>query len=647
MIAPALPSSAALSAEHAAARPVEEQAGQSAAASLSEHASAFSDSPADSLADFSSLFESESERKGGVSDESAGREDARSIELNSDNSQHRYSLRPPNNRGVPPTPVYVPDDFRRRVLSLGKEQVDVPKSHEEAMAGPHKEEWSNAETGELDVLSRFQTYEVVCEVPPGIKPIKTKWVYARKADGRYKARVVAMGNLQTEGTYFATRADVAAFRSFLLIPSLCSVLGGVHFQGDATSAFLQCGLDEVVYVESPPGTPRQIWRLLRCLYGLKQSGRQWRLAFDRVLRACGFLPSEADPAFYYLRDRAGALQSVLCVHVDDFWAWARSKLIAGEVIKDLGRHIALKIDLTPSLLLHVQVQTAKDSSIVLGQESYIIDVIKAFESVLPGIVPSRVPLQKGVYLLPGAKESDLLSDEYVHYYQALIGALNFIACRSRPDLAFAVQQFSMYMHKPTRLHWSLLSRVLGYLYRTRSSFLRYPAYKSNRKKVRLIGFSDANLPNTPDAKPTMGILWCLEVDGYLCLISWSSRKLTHVVLSTVEAELAAASEAVTEGIALRQMCLEIGLIDAADPVVLYCDNKGACDVAHNGGYYPKLKHVNRRHKFVVQAQAEHKIEVQWCAGQDQLADGLTKALGGPELDVFRAQFFAELTKQDA
>jgi hypothetical protein len=218
--------------------------------------------------------------------------------------------------------------------------------------------------------------------------------------------------------------------------------------------------------------------------------------------------------------------------------------------------------------------------------------------------------------------------------------LNYLACHSRPDISFAVQQLSIYMHKPTHLHWSVLSRVFGYLLRTRSAALRYPAHKQGEEKVVLIGFTDSNLPNTLDAKPTIGMIWCLKIGDCLCLISWRSHKLDCVVLSTLEAELAAASHGVVEGIALRKLCCEASVVKAEDKVILYIDNKAAVDVARDGGYYPRLKHVNRRHKFVVEAQEKHNISVKWCAGEEMLADPMTKALGGPELDNFRRRFFA-------
>lgn len=44
-------------------------------------------------------------------------------------------------------------------------------------------------------------------------------------------------------------------------------------------------------------------------------------------------------------------------------------------------------------------------------------------------------------------------------------------------------------------------------------------------------------------------------------------------------------------------------------------------------YYPRLKHINRNHKFIMEAAREFNIQVLWCSGQNMLADGLTKAIG--------------------
>ena len=58
----------------------------------------------------------------------------------------------------------------------------------------------------------------------GMKPTESKWVWAKKSDGRYKARVVALGFLQQYGiNFFETYADVASMNFIRLLFS-----DGVH-----------------------------------------------------------------------------------------------------------------------------------------------------------------------------------------------------------------------------------------------------------------------------------------------------------------------------------------------------------------------------------------------------------------------------------
>jgi hypothetical protein len=74
-------------------------------------------------------------------------------------------------------------------------------------------------------------------------------------------------------------------------------------------------------------------------------------------------------------------------------------------------------------------------------------------------------------------------------------------------------------------------------------------------------------------------------------------------------------------------------------IKLYVDNKAAVLAAKDGGYYPKLKHVNRKHKFIMYAAQEHNVDVCWISGEKNPADVLTKALGGPQLRAFRDLVF--------
>ena len=123
------------------------------------------------------------------------------------------------------------------------------------------------------------------------------------------------------------------------------------------------------------------------------------------------------------------------------------------------------------------------------------------------------------------------------------------------------------------------------------------------------------------------------LDG--CPISWASRRQKTISVSTEEAELNAASEATREGIALKSLCLELGVIGEKDNVVIKIDNKPAFDAIINPGYYGRLKHVDICHKFVMEANQNGLVKVEWCPTHQMVADLLTKPLGGPQLDFFR------------
>ena len=67
-------------------------------------------------------------------------------------------------------------------------------------------------------------------------------------------------------------------------------------------------------------------------------------------------------------------------------------------------------------------------------------------------------------------------------------------------------------------------------------------------------------------------------------------------------------------------------IKQVNPMKLYCDNKAACDIAHNPVQHDQTKHVEVDRHFIKEKLEEKLIEVPHVRSQDQLADVLTKPL---------------------
>ena len=95
--------------------------------------------------------------------------------------------------------------------------------HEQVLERKDAPQWAKARERETEQLRKYKIYEVVSNLPEGIKPVSTKWVYVIKwkADGtidRYKARTVGRGFSQTKGVdYKETNAQTMQIESFQIL----------------------------------------------------------------------------------------------------------------------------------------------------------------------------------------------------------------------------------------------------------------------------------------------------------------------------------------------------------------------------------------------------------------------------------------------
>jgi hypothetical protein len=98
---------------------------------------------------------------------------------------------------------------------------------------------------------------------------------------RNKARLVAKGLSQVEGLDFGeTFAPVARLEAICILLAYASCHDTKLYQMDVKCAFLNGFINELVYVEQPPGFedpryPNHAYWLTKALYGLKQALSAW------------------------------------------------------------------------------------------------------------------------------------------------------------------------------------------------------------------------------------------------------------------------------------------------------------------------------------------------------------------------------------
>ncbi|GBM10657.1 Retrovirus-related Pol polyprotein from transposon TNT 1-94 [Araneus ventricosus] len=128
------------------------------------------------------------------------------------------------------------------------------------------------------------------------QPITCKWIFKRKRDGKYKARLVALGFMQKEEVaYTETFSPIISMPSLRLVLVLILQENLHSYVMDVKTAFLNGDLDKVMRMSQPQGYDDgtgRVCKLIKSLYGLKQAPRQWFHKFQQ------FEQSEI-PAVYF------------------------------------------------------------------------------------------------------------------------------------------------------------------------------------------------------------------------------------------------------------------------------------------------------------------------------------------------------------
>ena len=203
----------------------------------------------------------------------------------------------------------------------------------------------------------------------------------------------------------------------------------------------------------------------------------------------------------------------------------------------------------------------------------------------------NTPVDRSIKLVPLRADEEIVD---AMEYKSIIGALNYAALLTRPDIAFLVSLVSRYMQKPGKMHWNAVMRILRYLKGTKNYGLRYSQDEHFDKNNCLEAFCDSDwAEDIADRKSTSGYI--VTMGG--TIISHKSGKQDCIATSSVQAEYIAASTAAREVIWLRRLLKELGF-EQKVPTLMRMDNTGAKDLAENEMIRQRTKHIDIRYHFI-------------------------------------------------
>ena len=196
-------------------------------------------------------------------------------------------------------------------------------------------------------------------------------MFKRKPDGSFKARVVAQGWNQVPGLDSGIiYAPVCVIQSVRIICCIAVHFGLLLHQMDVSTAFLHADIQELVFVEQPPGFEVKdrdggelVMQLEKSLYGLAQSPGNLFNTIDPSLVEIDFAPLQSYTCVY-LYDHNG-VRVYLTLYVDDLLL-ASNNSDAMAMVKEKFKQRFKMTDMgAVSLVLGMEIK--RDLSVVLSR----------------------------------------------------------------------------------------------------------------------------------------------------------------------------------------------------------------------------------------------------------------------------------------
>ena len=538
--------------------------------------------------------------------------------------------------------------------------VDCPSTYKKMLRLPESEQekWEKSMDKEWQSILDNHVLKFVDRksLPKGAVVIPSKWIYKIKSCGRYKSRLVCLGNLMPTEADDCSSPTPRLASARLLLSLAAKADHAVHLV-DVNTAFLAAQSPVEVYIELPPGRMQQgkVGLCLRSLYGTSTAPRAFNTLLHNKMIEWGFKACPYE-ACLYTKQHNGAPIRVLA-HVDDLAIASTEENVAW--FKNIMR-TTFTIDDQGAISRYLGIDVTRDENgFVLSQARLIKELAKAAgPRVMHNFSRKLCPIRSTKLLKHAITEDQRRYEKKP--YRNLLGVVGYAVSGTRPDCAYAFKTLSQFNDCHTEEHWDALMELIAYMYQTADTHVMRIT-KSGGDTLE--AYCDADWNSTEKCKSTTA--WILFHGNNP--ISWCSKTQASTARSTAEAEFISLA-------ALAQECIHVRMLlqslirdnvsavpvhirskksqtcDHSTPdckchaVNIWSDSANAIAQAKKPWIADKLRHIRFNWFFFKDYVRRGDLTLQHVCGTDNPADLLSKGFGTGKVgtDNQKHQYFHDL-----
>ncbi len=237
------------------------------------------------------------------------------------------------------------------------------------------------------------------------------------------------------------------------------------------------------------------------------------------------------------------------------------------------------------------------------------------------------------YTLPAAKnaflvdpEAEILNEMDRRLFHTMVAKLLYLSKRARPDILMIVSFLCTRVTRATKEDAAKLSRVLGYLQKTKGEKLRLQP----NGILHVEAYMDTLFAPHADSKSHTGVT--VFIGG--AMVFAASRKQKCVTKSPTESELVRRTDNISFIELFEEFFQFITNTEKKSPTT-YQDSTSVISLVTKGGGMVRTKHLRAWMNLCKEVVDEKRIKIVYVHMSKMIADGLTKTLEGKAFTTFQ------------